>query len=145
MQHSVPTAIKKQALGRQSIAPGAPDLLVITFKVLWHVGMDDEAHVGFVNAHAECDGRDDNWHIVVDKPLLVPVAFVPVHASMIGQRGPAIRVEFGGNLVCLLAFATVDDPGLAAPRLQKLKQLCEAVAAPFGGEKEVLAVKAGHK
>ena len=69
--HHVAGAEKQQAFARQTIAPGAPGFLVVAFDVLRQIVMDDEAHVRFVDAHAERDRRANHAHFVAQKKFLV--------------------------------------------------------------------------
>ena len=54
-QRDVVDAVERQRVGRQPVAAGAADLLVVALDRLRQVGMDDEAHVRLVDAHAEGD------------------------------------------------------------------------------------------
>ena len=47
--------------------------------------MDDVAHVGFVDAHAEGDGGYDDINILLEEGVLVLTTHGGIHASMIGQ------------------------------------------------------------
>ena len=57
-QPDVAHAVERQRIGGQPVAAGAADLLVIALDIGRHVGVQHEAHVGLVDAHAERDGRD---------------------------------------------------------------------------------------
>ncbi len=48
--------------------------------------MDDEPHVGLVDAHAEGDGRDHHHAVLLEKHVLVARAIGPLHAGVIGER-----------------------------------------------------------
>ena len=73
---------EQQALARQAVAPGAPGLLVVALEVLGQIVVDDEAHVGLVDAHAEGHRRADHAHLVAHERLLGAVA-------LLGRRCPA--------------------------------------------------------
>ena len=60
-------------LGRLIVPAGAAGLLVEVFHRLGHRVMDDEAHVGLVDAHPEGDGRHDGLQLPAS-PLLVYLA-----------------------------------------------------------------------
>src|SRR5215207_2320431 len=68
--------IKQQTMCRQTIASGAPDLLVITFNTLWQIKMDHEAHVRLINAHNKCNRRHDNLCVIPDESFLVALALI---------------------------------------------------------------------
>ena len=62
---------EEKALGWKAVAAGAACLLVIALGVLWEIVVDDEADIGFVDAHAECDGGADDLNLVAEETLLV--------------------------------------------------------------------------
>ena len=74
--------------------------------------MRDEAHVGFVYAHAEGDGRHHDDAVFALKPRLVQGARVGVHAGVIGERGHALLAEPGRGLLDLAPRQAIDDAGL---------------------------------
>ena len=51
----VAAAHQQQALGLEAVASGAAGLLLVVLERLRHAGVDDVAHVGAVDAHAEGD------------------------------------------------------------------------------------------
>ena len=86
----VARVVKQDALCGHAVAPGAAGLLIIAFQVLGHVVMDHEAHVGFVNAHAECVGGDDDAHAVEQERLLVCAARFLGKACVVRRGGDAL-------------------------------------------------------
>src|SRR5690606_3906132 len=50
--------VEEDAVARQTVATGAPDLLIVALDGARQVVVHDEADVGLVDAHAERDGRD---------------------------------------------------------------------------------------
>ena len=76
-------AEEKQAMGGQTVPSGASDLLVVAFDILGQVKVDDEAHVGFVDAHAKGDGGDNDLHVVADEGFLIAVALGILQTRMI--------------------------------------------------------------
>jgi len=105
-------AIKKCAMRGQTVATCAPDLLIIVLDAFGQIKVNDEAHIGFVDAHAERDGSNDDLHIIADKRLLVFAAIRIIHPRMIR----ADRIMFGGEIrgefVHLFARETIDDARL---------------------------------
>ena len=73
--------------------------------------MGDEAHVGFVDAHAKGDGGHHDDTVCIDETTLVFGARRLIEAGMIGQRGDALRVEPFGGFIHLTARQAVDDAG----------------------------------
>ena len=82
-------AVEQQAVRRQSIAPGAPDLLIITLDIARQVVVQDKAHVGFVDAHAEGNRGDDDLHVVTDEQFLVLLAHLVFQPGVIGTHRKA--------------------------------------------------------
>ena len=64
---SVSIAVQQQAMSRQPIPPGAPDLLVIAFNAFGQVMVQNKAHIRFIDPHPEGDSGDDDLDIVVDE------------------------------------------------------------------------------
>jgi hypothetical protein len=77
-------AVEQQALRRQPIAAGTADLLIVALQVLGQVEVEDEAHVGLVDAHAEGDGGHHDGHIRAHKVALVAPPRGIVQTGMIG-------------------------------------------------------------
>ncbi len=68
-------AVKQGAVRGQTIAPRAPDFLIITFDALGQIVVDDKAHVRLVDAHPKGDGGDDDLRVVAGEGFLI---FTPV-------------------------------------------------------------------
>ena len=85
-RRDVAGAVECERVGRQPVAPGAADLLVVALDVVRHVGVADEAHVRLVDPHAERDGRHHHDAVLLQEDVLVARAVGGVHAGMIGQR-----------------------------------------------------------
>ncbi len=51
-------AIQQQRIRRIAVTSGATDLLIPGLGTVRHVEMHDKAHVGPIDAHAECDRRN---------------------------------------------------------------------------------------
>ena len=75
--------------------------------------MDHVAHVGFVDAHAESDRRDDHIHLLVQKLVLIGGARRRVHAGVIGSHFDIVGGQQLRKLLDLLAAQAVDDARLA--------------------------------
>ena len=105
--------IKGQAVAFAAVTAGAARLLVIAFERLGNVIVDDIAHVGFVDAHAEGDRRHDDLDALHQKVVLIGGARRRVHTGMVGQRPDAVGHEQFGEFLDLLAAQAVDDAALA--------------------------------
>ncbi len=106
-------AVRHPGVGRQAIASGASGLLVIALDVLGHVQVRDEAHVGFVDAHAEGDRGHHHHAVLAQKAVLVGLPHAGVEPGVIRQRGDAVLLQQPGNLFHAFARLAVDDPGFA--------------------------------
>jgi hypothetical protein len=60
--------------------------------------MDDEADVGFVDAHAEGDGGADDLDLVAQEKLLVLRALPGGEAGVIGPGADFVGGQFFGEL-----------------------------------------------
>ena len=114
----VAVGVDEDALAGQSVPAGPARFLVVTLQGLGQVVVDDEADVGFVYAHAEGDGGDDDGYAVADEVFLGPAARVAVEPGVIGAGRQAPRVQVGGQGLGLLSGEAVDDGGLAAVSFQ---------------------------
>ena len=102
-QRDVAGAIEGERVGGQAVAPGAPDLLIIGLDRGRHVGVEDEAHVRLVDAHAEGDRRADDDAVVLQKLVLVSRPHLMIEAGVIGQRAPPLARKFLGQFLGALA------------------------------------------
>ena len=65
------SGVIQKAFRRLAVPSRASVLLIIAFDVLGHIVVDDIAHIGFVDPHAECVGGYHHRPAVVDEVLLV--------------------------------------------------------------------------
>ena len=105
--------VKGQAVALAAVAAGTARLLIIAFERLGNVVVDDIAHVGFVDAHAEGDRGDDDLHALHQEVVLIGGARRRIHPGVVGQRPDAVGHEQLGQLLDLLAAQAVDDAALA--------------------------------
>ena len=117
-QHVGPR-VKQDAVARQPVAAGAPDLLVVALDRSRHVAVDDVADVRLVDPHPERDRRDHHVDLVARERVLGPVA----RRRGPGRRGTAAArtprsTQVLGQRFARLAGQRVDDPALirAGPR-----------------------------
>lgn len=138
-------AVEEEAIGTQAVTAGAPDLLVIAFQVFGQVVMENEADIGFINAHTESDGGDDDGDVVTDKLLLVETAVGVVEAGVVGEGVPAVALELLGELVDLAAGGAVDNAGLLLVVVEEGEGLFKATRFGGDGEEKVFTIEAGDK
>ena len=75
--------------------------------------MNDEANVGFVDAHAKGNGGNHDLELASEKSSLNAVAVVGLKSGVVGG-GAEPAAEFGGERFGLLAGRRVDDGGAGA-------------------------------
>ncbi len=104
--------------------------------------MDDVADVGFVDAHAEGDGGDNDIDVFFNEGLLIFLAVFIREASVIWESFDATGKENLSDLVDRLFGLAVDDTGFTFMPGGVVDQL---VDSPFGDDKvvKVGTVKAG--
>ncbi|OPZ09086.1 MAG: hypothetical protein BWZ08_00699 [candidate division BRC1 bacterium ADurb.BinA292] len=134
LQHALPELViargeKQNAVGVEPVAPGPAAFLLVVFQRAGHRGVDHEANVGLVDAHAEGDGGDDDLDAVIDEVLLIAPADVVLQAGMIRGGGDAARAQMVGKLLDLLARQAVDDARLAAVASDELGDLVQEAVA----------------
>ena len=95
----VARAVERERVGREAVASGAADLLIIGFDRRGHVGVKDEADVRLVDPHAKGDGRADDAIVLALKGVLIAGANVLIEPGVIGERAPARSREFGRELL----------------------------------------------
>ena len=138
----VARAVEEHALGRQPVAPRAAGFLIVAFEILRKIEVHHVAHVRFVDAHAEGDGRADHGHVVAHEPLLVVRALRVVEAGVIGERGDPRLLELLGECFRAAAAGRVHDSALLAARAREREQLLECVIFGHDAVGEVRAVEA---
>ena len=87
---NVGSAKIQNAFGRIAIAARAPGLLVIAFQCARQVVVDHPANIGLVDAHAKCDGGDDDASVVTNKSFLIASALFPAEPRVIGKSADAV-------------------------------------------------------
>jgi hypothetical protein len=80
-QHGAPSGkvasgVDQDALGLQAVAAGATRFLLVVLERLGRTGVEDEPHVGAIDAHPECDGGNDKLRLFVEERILMAVPLV---------------------------------------------------------------------
>ena len=88
--HDVAETVGHPRVRRHAVAARAARFLVIAFDALRQVEVSDEAHVRFVDAHAERDRRAHHDPFLALKHLLMLLADFELHAGVIRQRAHAL-------------------------------------------------------
>ena len=95
--------VERKALAFSAVAPGAPGLLIVALEALGHIVVDYVAHVGFVDAHAECNGSHDYVDLLQQECVLVGGAGGGIHAGMVGESLDIVHLEEFGHFLDLFA------------------------------------------
>ena len=90
LEAAVGEAVEEDGAGGKAVATGAADLLVVGFDGAGEGDVDDGADVGFVDAHAEGDGGDDDVELAAKEGALDAVA-----GGTGGRRGRRGRRRWG--------------------------------------------------
>ena len=76
----------QHALGFEAIASGAAGFLLIVLERLRRAGMQHEADVRSIDAHAERDRGDDDVHVLVEERVLIAVPLVVREPGVVRPR-----------------------------------------------------------
>ena len=99
--------VHQQAARGFAVTPGAARFLVVGFERVGWRKVDDEAHVGLVDAHAKGDGGDDDAGAPGHKVVLYCGAVGD--AGVIVGGGDAVLAQQGGDALAAFARPGVDD------------------------------------
>ena len=106
-----------------AVAAGTSRLLIVAFEALRDVVVDDEAHIGFVDAHAKSNGGDDDVDALHQEVVLRLGTCLRVEACMIGGSLDVVGLQHGCQLLHLLSRKTIDDAALAGILLDETDDL----------------------
>src|SRR5688572_16332566 len=101
--------VEEQAVGRQTVASGAADFLIVTFDALRQIEVNDKTYIGFVDAHAERDRGNDDLYIVANEGFLIPPPLRIVQACMIRTNRIPLRGERRSKIIHLPAREAIDN------------------------------------
>ncbi len=83
--HGILAGVEEDAFGFEAVAAGAAGFLLVGFDGFGHAGVEDEADIGAVDAHAEGDGGDDEVGFFFDEGFLGFFADVGGHAGVVAD------------------------------------------------------------
>lgn len=104
-----------------AVTAGAANLLVVALDAAGEREMEHRSHVGFVDAHAERDGGDDDVEVAVEERGLRLFTRLVRQTRVVRRDAQAAREDFGGGFGAL-AGGGVDDGGRAALLEQPLER-----------------------
>src|SRR5437660_6546381 len=93
--------------------------------------MADEAHIGFVDTHAESDRRHHDDSPVGNELVLMGVTCAAVETGMIGKCVETGLAQLPRQAVRFLTRPAIDDPGLAGMFGEELLHLPQSRASPI--------------
>ena len=106
--------------------------------------MDDEADIGFVDAHTEGVGGHHHRLSVVEKILLIFASLRVRQSRVIPGGGIAVVTEHLADVLHLFPGGAVDDAALPLPGRQKPQQLLILEFRLYDLKVEIRAVKPRH-
>ena len=101
--------IQEDTAGGLLIATGAAGLLHVVFQRARNVGVQDQPHVGLVDAHAEGVGGDHDPQLAVDEAPLQVLLGLGRNLAVKGGRGVSLVPQEGSQFLGLAAAGAVDD------------------------------------
>ena len=105
--------VESDAYTFASVASCASRLLVVALKAFRYVVVYHEAHIGFVDAHAEGYGSHDYVDALHEEVVLRLRACCRVESGMVGSGFYVVGFQHGCQFFHLLARDAVDDTALA--------------------------------
>ena len=124
----IAAAIEQYGLSRKSVSSRTACFLKVSLRGVGTVVMDDEAHVRFVDTHAECVcGYDDTDGIVL--PVVLSAVFLAtVNTSMIVCGIYPEGTQVIGYFPCMASAAYVYD-GRTVVKVQQVYELVELIGS----------------
>ncbi|RML88107.1 hypothetical protein ALQ88_05894 [Pseudomonas savastanoi] len=143
-QHVLQT-VSHPGIGRQAITPGPAGFLIVGLKRFGQVHVRNKTHVGFVDAHAERDGRHHDQPFLIKEAFLVGSTCFRGQPGVIRQRGIAVFAQKYGHFIDFLARQAVDNASIAAPFGEERQQLFARLFLGHDAIEDVWPVEAGQK
>ena len=120
---------KKNAFSWFSVTACTASFLIIIFHTLWHIVVDDEAYIGFVDSHTKCVGGNDNLSAVVNEIFLIIFPDRIVHSGMIAcDRNTKLQKLFVKG-VYIFPGGTVNDSAFIGMSLDIILDKCVLLPA----------------
>src|SRR6185503_1617671 len=133
--------IDEHAFRRQTVAAGAPRLLLVMLGRTRRARMHDIADVRSIDPHPERHRGDDDVRPLVEKRLLMPAADLVGQTGVVRHGGMAVLLQPCGERLDLLAGSAIHDPRLAFMAREYLKELTAQFAAPQDAVGEIRPIE----
>ena len=134
-------AIECERFGTRAIAASTADFLIVALDRFGQICVGDPADVGFVDAHAEGDGRNNDECIFCVEAVLDAAAFVRVHCAMVVAGIVTLVAQSSSQRFCFGTCGAIDNPTLATPRACIAQYLLARLVFGREGEADVWSVK----
>ena len=105
--------VESDALAFAAVAACTASLLIVAFEAFRYVVVNDETHIGLVDAHAESDGGNDDIHFFHQEFVLVLGTHFVVQSRMVGKGFDSVELQQLGQLLHAFAGEAVDDAAFA--------------------------------
>ena len=141
----IPRTEEQEAIAGQPISAGASGFLVVAFDVFRQIVVNNPAHVGFVDAHSECDRGADDARLVTNEEFLILRPLVVGEARVIRYRGESPLREALCKAICRGPRGAIDDPAIHRPRFDEVQDLLRWLVFWNDAVGEVRTVEARHE
>ena len=138
-------AEEQEAVAGESIAAGTTGFLIVALDIFRQVVVNDPAHIGFVDAHAEGDGSADDARLVADEEFLVLRPLVVGEACVIWHGGESALREALCHTVRRGPRSAIDDAAIHRSRFDEVQNLLRRLLLGNDAIGEVRTVEARHK
>ena len=137
--------VQEHALGGQTITTRPACLLAILLDALGQRSMNDEAHVGSVDAHAESNGGDDDVDVFSLEGLLHSPPFVGRQTRVVGGAAQSEMSQAVVQTFHFFAGDAVDDARFVFVSIDDLDQLGIDIASWHDAVAEVRAITVANE
>ena len=86
-------AVEGYASPLATVAASTTSFLIVAFDAFGDIVVDDEAHIGFIYAHAKGDGGHDDIHFFGEEFILIFGAHLVVEASVVGEGFDSVEYQ----------------------------------------------------
>ena len=139
-------AVDHPGVGGQAIPSGPAGFLVVGLHRLGHVQVGHEAHVRFVDTHAEGNGRHHDDPLLAQEAGLVRGPGGCIQAGVVGQCVQSLLAQPGGDVLGFTPGHAVDNAGVADVLVaQEAQQLLAGVVLQGDAIADIGPVEAGDE
>ena len=122
-------AVQQDAFGIEAITTGTAGFLLIVLKRLGHSGVNDSAHVGFVDTHPKRYRGYDDIDVFLDEGILSLLAPIVGQAGVISSRAVSSLLQSFGQIVDIGATDTIDNRRFFLVAIEYIRYLLQHIGA----------------